>query len=56
MLQTNSGLVSLTQAEGVLRSVAGSLSRHQAIAILRQLPRNNAQQVSLDALIGALAL
>ena len=56
MLQANNGLVPLTQAEGVLRDVAGSLSRHQAIAILRLLPRNNAQQVSVDALIRALGL
>ena len=53
---STSGYASVTQVEGLIREAAPSLSRHQAIAVLRQLPRDGAQQVSVEALCIALRL
>lgn len=53
---SSNGFVPVSQMEGVLQQVAPGLSRHQAIGILRQLPRNTAQQVFAEALIGALGV
>ena len=56
-LQTSStGLVPVTQVAALLQDIAATLSRHQVIAILRNLPRTAAQQVSVDSLVGALGL
>ena len=50
-LQTSdSSHVSASQIEGLVRETAPSLSRHQAIAILRQLQMSGAQQAPVEAL------
>ena len=53
---SSTGLVPVTQLEALLREVAATLTRHQVIAILRNLPRTSAQQVSVESLVGALGM
>ena len=50
------GYAPARQVESWIREAAPQLSRHQATTILRQLPMNSAQQVSVEALFAALGL
>ena len=54
--RSDSGCLSASQIEGLVREAAPSLNRHQAIAILRQLQMSSARQVPVEALAAALKL
>ena len=54
--RSDSECVSASQTEGMMRETAPSLSRHQAIAILRQLQMSGARQLPVEALAAMLKL